>query len=376
MKVFLNAIIVHTLLNLYVFWRGWMVLPPKKTYKVPFALLFALELLVYLLGFIFAETLPHDLLHYIMLVGTSWMVFILYMTMLLIVSDLVWIVSLWIKKIAEIFDVNSHKVRRGYYCVSVCIVIVAMIIGSYNFWHPQVTERNVVVQKTASSVKNLRIAMVSDIHLGYLIDRNILHMYVDKILEQKPDVIFLVGDIIDYDLPYLQEQRMDLELRRLSAPYGVYASTGNHEYRLNGEEKIKWLSNEAGLTVLRDSALFVANSFYVVGREDDKAPHKKKLSDILSKVDKSFPVLVMNHEPHFLEEEADNKVDVAFYGHTHDGQLFPANLLVKTMYELSHGYKKKGNTHIFVSSGLGLSGPQYRIGTISEIMVVNVTIQK
>ena len=69
----------------------------------------------------------------------------------------------------------------------------------------------------------------------------------------------------------------------------------------------------------------------------------------------------------------ENGADIALYGHTHDGQVFPFNIFTRMVFEVSRGYKKKENTHVFVSSGVGLSGPQYRIGTKSEIVVLDVT---
>jgi predicted MPP superfamily phosphohydrolase len=143
--------------------------------------------------------------------------------------------------------------------------------------------------------------------------------------------------------------------------------------------------------MLRDSTVLVANSFYIAGREDDMCKTRKELPEIMQGVDKNLPVIVMNHEPHRLQEEVDAGADIALYGHTHNGQFFPNNLIMKIssmiynsgivsdkakwrfIYELPYGYKKKADTHVYVSSGLGLAGPQYRIGTISEIVVLNVT---
>ncbi len=113
-------------------------------------------------------------------------------------------------------------------------------------------------------------------------------------------------------------------------------------------------------------------------------------------VDRQYPVIVMNHEPHRLQEEVAAGADIALYGHTHNGQFFPNNVIMavssmiynsgilpesisskmRFMYEIPYGYKKKGDTHIYVSSGLGLAGPQYRIGTVSEIVVLNVNFSK
>ena len=262
-----------------------------------------------------------------------------------------------------------------------------------------ITEKNLTIEKHSPNVKNLRIVVATDIHAGYLIDKKIISMYVDKIMEQKPDLILLVGDIVDYDAKSLYEQQIETEFHRLKAPYGVYASTGNHEYIELDEpkdEKILWLSQKAGINVLRDTTVMIADSFYLVGREDDMCKNRKQLPEIMQGVDRQYPVIVMNHEPHRLQEEVEAGADIALYGHTHNGQFFPNNVIMavssmiynsgilpesisskmRFMYEIPYGYKKKGDTHVYVSSGLGLAGPQYRIGTVSEIVVLNVNFSK
>lgn len=371
MKVFFNALVIHLIFNIYVFARGWQLLPKKQLYRVPYAGLFLVELIVYLIGYFFWADLPQSILRPITLIGTFWMVFIGYLAALLLIYDLIVFLN---KKARKRFDswLQTRKIKSAYFVLSLFVVLGAMAYGNYRFDHPVVNELDLEINKKVEGLDSLRVVMVSDVHVGTMIDKDQLRMYVDKIMEQKPDVIVMVGDIIDYDLPPLIEQRMDEEFRRLKAPYGVYASTGNHEYRLNAEEKIAWLNEKAGLTVLRDSAVKIADSFYLVGREDDECPNRKELSRILTAVDKSLPVIVLNHEPKFLKEESDENVDVALYGHTHNGQLFPYNVVINWVYEVGHGYKKKDNTHVYVSSGLGLAGPQFRIGTISEIVVLNL----
>lgn len=371
MKVFFNALLVHLIVNVYVFARGWQVLPKNKGYRYPFALLFILELIVYLIGFFFWDKIPSSILHPIALIGTSWMVLIGYFAAFLLLYDLVRFINKLIRKRKE-SSLEKIKTKRIYFYTTLALVVIAMCYGNYRFKNPILTTLDLTVEKKNSPLDSLKIVMASDVHVGTLIDRDMLKQYVDLIMEQKPDVILFVGDIIDYDLPPLIEQRMDEEFRRLKAPYGVYLSTGNHEYRLNAEEKIAWLSEKAGLSVLRDSVVNVANSFYLVGREDDHAPDRKSLPDILTNIQRDLPIIVMNHEPHNLNEEAGEKVDLALYGHTHNGQLFPNNFIIDYLYELGYGYKKKDKTHIYVTSGLGLAGPQYRIGTVSELIIVNL----
>jgi len=375
MKVFYNALIVHLIFNIYVFVRGWQLLPQKKTYRIPYTTLFVVELFLYLVGYILNVRLPEPILKPILLLGTSWMVLIGYICGFLLFYDFMKWLGKKIDKIRKL-HLESIRKRRYYFVISFLIVVSMMVWGSYRFWHPTVTEMNLQVNKKVEGLDNLRVVMVADIHVGYLIDRNVLKMYIDRIMEQKPDIILIPGDIIDFDLPPLVKQNMHEEFLRLQAPYGVYVSTGNHEYRLNAEEKIAWLSEKAGLNVLRDEYVKVADKFYVIGREDDKAPVRKSLQSVMEGVDRSLPLIVINHEPHFLSQESNEKIDLALYGHTHNGQLFPYNIVMNWIYELGHGYKKKDDTHVYVTSGLGLSGPQYRIGTISEIVVINLEFSK
>lgn len=380
MRVFFKTIFVQLLVNIYVFWWGWKILPDRKYIRIPYILFFVLELTVYLIGFFATDYLPAATLADIMWFGTSWVIFIAFIASFLLGYDLLRFVN---KKVFRLFrkklDLESKKLRLGYFFTVIAFVLCLMVYGNYNFRYPVITEMNLEVDKK-SKIDNLRIVMVSDVHVGLLINKKILKRYVDRIMEQKPDLILLVGDIIDYDLKSVANQNMQEEFKRLKAPYGVYGSTGNHEYIKLAEEKnynkIDWLTEKSGITMLRDTALMVDSAFYIVGREDDKCPERKSLSQIMANVDKRYPIIVMNHEPHFLDEEVNNDADIALYGHTHNGQVFPWNYVVSLFYELSYGYKKKDNTHIYVSSGLGLAGPQYRIGTKSEIVVLDVKFRK
>lgn len=378
MRVFFNAIVVQIVLNAYVLWRGWHALPPKKMTRIPLLAVFTIEFVIYLIGFFFSDKLGMPYIHYAAWVGTAWMVFILYMSALLLSYDVLYFLKKRYKRIPHI-GLGQKRARTLYYTLSLIIVLMSMSIGYYNFKHPTVTHKVVDLQKKCK-IDKLRIVMASDLHAGYLIKKDIISMYVDKIMEQKPDVILLVGDIIDFDIAAVKEQNMQDEFRRLKAPYGVYAVTGNHEYiGIEGEEfheKITWQSDHAGLTMLRDSVVLVDSAFYLVGREDDKYRFRKTLEELVVGIDTSYPVILMNHEPHDIAEGANNGVDLSFYGHTHNGQFFPNNLIVKFIWELPFGYKQIEDSHVYVSSGLGLAGPQFRIGTVSEIVVFDVNFNK
>lgn len=374
MKVFFYALFFHLTFNLYVFWRGWQTLAPRKGFRTVFATLFAAEFLVYLAGVLFWQQMPDGLIRAIAFVGTTWMLFVFYLAVLLLITDVVF----WIHKrkpfLFGVADRHPRYTRATVFGVMTLSVIAVLWLGNAKFNRPVVVRNQISIAKNATGLDSLRIVMVGDTHFGYLINRPFAKKYVDLIMEQHPDLILFVGDVVDAGLKPLLDERLGDELRRLHAPLGIYSCTGNHEYRYEAEEKIRWI-NQYGITVLRDSAVLVADAFYIVGREDTNAPFiRKPLSEILSRqhIDLSKPIIVLNHNPRHLRDEVAAQADLALYGHTHSGQFFPGNIITGRMYEVAHGYKKIGDTHVHVTSGLGLAGPQYRIGTQSEIVVLEV----
>ncbi len=377
MRSLIVALIIHFTLNILVFLKGWDVFKTQKLLRMFWTVIFVFELLVYLTGFAFYRHLPPEIIHPIRMMGTSWMLFLLYLGGLVLTGDFLYLV--FRKKITrpkELLD-QPGKMKLTLFLSSVAVVILTLSYGSYKFNHPEVRQVDIQIGKSAGKMDSVRIAMVGDLHLGYLINRNDAKRMVDLIMEQKPDLILFVGDILDSRLDPVQEQRMDEELRRLHARLGVYSCTGNHEYRYEAEQKIQWL-NRAGISMLRDSAVLIDSAFYVVGREDVVFPERVPLSEILNRqnVNRFKPVIVLNHSPNDLDEEVNAGADIALYGHTHHGQAFPGNIATRLVFEVAYGYARKGDTHIYVTSGLGLAGPQYRIGTVSEVAVLNVKFEK
>lgn len=377
MTVYFYALFVHLSLNVYIFLKGMRLLEEKRVWRAVFASFFIVEFVLYLTGLYLHPILPDNIVRFLWLMGSTWMVFLFYMTLLWLIIDLLLYINRRKPFMGRYLNDNPRITGAIFFAVTTVSIVAIMYMGSYRFRNPTVTKLEININKEAGEHSTLRIVAVSDLHLGYLINKQYATRYVDLINEQNPDIVLFVGDIIDAEMSPIIEQNMHEDFLRLNAPLGVYSCTGNHEYRYEADYKIDWLNANAGIKMIRDSAVLIDSSFYVVGREDWIIPTRKDLKEILVEqdVNSELPIFVLNHTPNDLDEEMNNGADIALYGHTHDGQVFPFNILTRLMFEVSNGYKKKGDTNVYVSSGLGLSGPQYRIGTKSEIVVLDVTFK-
>lgn len=375
MTVYFYALFAHLSLNVYIFLKGWKLLEEKKTWRAIFASIFIIEFALYLSGLYLHAILPNNIVRLLWLMGSTWMVFLFYMTLLWLLIDLLLYLNKRKAFMGQHLNDNPRNTGAVFFIITTLSIVSILIVGNNKFKHPTVTHLDIHINKKADDFSSLNIVVASDLHLGYLINEKMTKQYVELINEQKPDLILFVGDIIDAEIAPLIQQKMDQEFKKLKAPLGIYSCTGNHEYRYEAEAKIKWLNDKAGIKMIRDSAILVNNSFYIIGREDLVYIPRKKLKTIIEeqKVDLSLPMIVLNHTPHKLNEEMEGGADIALYGHTHDGQIFPFNIFTRLVFEVARGYKIKEKTNVYVSSGLGLSGPQYRIGTKSEIAVLNVT---
>ncbi|MDR0836439.1 MAG: metallophosphoesterase [Tannerella sp.] len=377
MRVFLQSIIGQIFFSAYIMWRGGQALPPKKCYRWPFSIILILEILVFFVGYLFHDYLPDDVFIPLMFVCNTWYTASLYITLLLLVLELFRIIN---KQWAwyPIF-VNLYWEKTKFILfVLVTIGITALMIHGYNNTkYPHVQSVYVTIPKHVEGRDSLVIVMTSDWHIGEMIRKNQVQHNVALVNAQNPDMIVIVGDILDYDMRIPEKEHIEDDLRQLKAPLGVFAVLGNHEYRANRFAKLKWFE-KVGLQMLIDSVYCPPDSsFYLVGR-DDYVNHKNRatLTSLLQKADMSKPVILLDHQPNRLTEIAMNNIDLSLHGHTHNGQVWPYSLFLHLVFECPYGYYRKGNTQFFVSSGIGFAGSPYRIGTSSEIVVLHIQFRE
>ena len=262
--------------------------------------------------------------------------------------------------------------------VALALAIVLSLYGAWNARRPVVTTYTITIDKPGPA-DGLRIVGLTDLHMGHIMGRSRIQRIVDAVNRLEPDMVLLGGDVVDEDVRPVMEQDLGRLLTEIEAPLGMYAVTGNHEYIGGVEPAVKYLESE-GIVFLRDRAEKVAESVWLVGRDDRAGERmgggvRKTLPDILSesKVDMSQPVILMDHQPHGLSEGVDAGVDIQLSGHTHNGQLWPFNYITGAIFELDWGMRRKGDTHVVVSCGAGTWGPPVKVGSISEVVLLNVS---
>lgn len=304
--------------------------------------------------------------------GSFWLAAMLYFFMLVLVIDLVRLSDYLIGFLPQ--AVYSQNFKTGFLITSIAVVTLLIGVGHINAIRPNIKRLTIHLDKGANGLKELKIALATDIHMGTVIGPRRMNILVRKMEELKPDLILFAGDVVDEDLEPVIRHNLGEVLTRLKAPLGVYAITGNHEY-IGGVSKAVAYLEAHNIIFLRDTTVKIADAFYIAGREDrskNSSGRRKTIPEILEGTDPSLPVIMMDHQPFELEKVEAAGVDVQFSGHTHHGQLWPLNYITNAMFEVSMGYLKKGNSHFYVSNGFGSWGPPVRIGNRPEIVEVTI----
>ena len=229
----------------------------------------------------------------------------------------------------------------------------------------------------------LRIALISDLHIGSSVGKLWIQKIVDTINRTQPDIVLIAGDIFDGNLDVIGDlPGVVSQLKRISAPLGVYACLGNHDVdrmRIDaGTKRIEDILKEADIVLLQDEVRAIRDSLYITGRKDARpigmSAQRKSADELLAGSEGT--IIMLDHQPvQFLQNEKAG-VDFLLCGHTHKGQLFPANLITRGMFKkmgaVHYGYWKGETMQAVVTSGAGVWGPPLRVATNSEVAVIDV----
>lgn len=236
---------------------------------------------------------------------------------------------------------------------------------------PSVRRVQVPLAKLPRAAHGFRIAVVSDVHLGPVLGRAHTQRIVDTVNRTQPDLIAVVGDLVDGDVQDLG--RAAEPLRGLAARHGAYFVTGNHEYFSGAQQ---WVDHvrELGLTPL-ENARRALPYFDLAGVNDlagESEGHGPDFGAALGDRDRARTAVLLAHQPVVIHDAVAYGVDLQLSGHTHGGQLWPGNYLAELANPTVAGLERYGDTQLYVSRGAGAWGPPVRVGAPSDITVVEL----
>ena len=342
----------------YVGWHIWHLLPLKGAWVAAILFLMVSAFAMFFASIFRAtDRLPMPLATAVYEVGMSSTIVLLYLFMLFLVLDL-----------GQLLHVIPAAWLRDNWWTVGCIGLFLFGLfayGNIHYRHKYCEEMSI---RSAKVTKPVKLLLLSDLHLGYHNRRKEFARWVDLINNEKPDLILMAGDVIDGSMRPLREERMHEEFYRLQAP--IFACSGNHEY-FSGEHEVQRFYRDAGIHLLRDS-LTIQGNLCIIGRDDRTNRYRRPLKDIVASADKTKYLILLDHQPYHLEQAEREGVDFQFSGHTHHGQIWPISLLTNTMYECAFGRHQRSSTNYYVSSGMGIWGGKFRIGTRSEYLVLTI----
>lgn len=343
----------------YVLWHLWCVLPLAFTWKCAAVATCVAAFAALPLNFAHVtDSLPLWLARACYETGNSVVFILLYTVLAFLLLDLGRLIGIVPK---------AWLYHNGV--TSAVLVVLLAGVFTYGYFNYMDKRRHAIdLPTTKTAATGMKMVLMSDLHLGYHNGRRELARWVDMVNAERPDVVLLAGDILDGSLRPVVEEGMASELRRIKAP--VYAVFGNHEYYA-GVDGAADFYRKAGITLLRDSIVTLGNVVFV-GRDDRSNRHRKSLSALMRGVDKTKYMVLLDHQPYHLEKAERAGVDFQFSGHTHRGQLWPVSLITDAVYECSYGPWRRGHTQYYVSSGMGIWGGKFRIGTCSEYVVATI----
>lgn len=323
-------------------------------------------------------------------IGAYWLGISLYLILYVALIDLLrWIYS-------KVFKDMYNDFYARTICALLIIVLtgVTSIYGIINAKIVRTTEYEITINKDGGNFKEMTIAMFGDPQFGYNIGEYHLKQAVDIINKNDVDIVCVAGDIFDNQYSAIKHPDKLIELfNQIKSKYGMYAVLGNHdveepilcgftfndddlENKLASKEMLEFI-RKSGMVLLYDENVIINDSVNLYGRADQERPNlgnitRKESGDIFKEVDTTKPLFVLDHEPREYDELEKAGVDLMMAGHTHDGQLWPTKIATDIIWENAYGLWVKNAFHAITTSGLGLFGPNMRVGTIAEVCIIHV----
>lgn len=309
-------------------------------------------------------------------VGAFWLGVMMYGLIVIIIVDVVRLSDLLIGWFPTGYTWNRVMTGRIILAGSSILILMLVVGGHIRSLYPVVREVTIETDKLPENRDYYSLAVFSDVHLGNIVGKKRIIRIVEQVNSLGADAILIVGDLVDE--PSSRLEWAIEPLRALDAPDGVYSVLGNHEYYA-GVEASAELMRSANTTLLKDSVCEIGEAITLLGLDDvtGSSQFGKKRASIEEVAANSDPGkfrVLMQHTPVKLSEASQAGMDLMFSGHTHSGQMWPANWITERMFGVKAGMTKIRDMNFYLTAGIGTWGPPIRIGAVPE--VIYVTIQK
>ena len=372
---------IYTLANIYIYIKGLRAVEGHLS-TLTYTLVFIFLASLFIAGKIlerYSTTVVADILN---VVGGFWLAFMLYATLLLLISDLAFLIMKIVGPLpAEKLALLRYRAFIGITVATLLIIAVGFInsVNTVTTRYTVAVGGDITLDKETQPDSHYRIVAVSDVHMGTVIRKRSLRNLSAMIRKENPDIIFFLGDLVDGEInPVLRD---DL-LASITLPDGIETLmiTGNHEY-IGGISRTTEYIKTKGYRILEDEVAVLENGIQIVGRLDRDSfrysgLERKSLEELLAETDPSGTIIVLDHQPPLRGTLPDGTFDLMLSGHTHKGQMWPFEYIVKKIYDPIYGHLIDGRRHFIVSSGFGTWGPRVRIGSRSEILVIDLITGK
>ena len=334
--------------------------------------LFGFFFILMFLGYPIAELLSHHRIggwaRCVIIPGYYCLPYLLYLTLSVAAIDggVILLRKVRLLRLETISASAFRSIRLSLYLFVPALIVVW---GSWNNNRLEIKKLSVELPQKSSSIENLHIVFASDFHLTQITNKHVVEAFVSKVNNLNPDIVLIGGDVLEGDREEDLE-KYEAEFRKIRAKYGVYAASGNHE-RHRGDAGSFYA--RSGMKLIEDGVEEIGGAFYLGVRKDGRVSQRMPISELLKKAPGNLPIILLDHTPTDLENVSRSRVDLQLSGHTHDGQLFPVNLLVMPFqYELAWGTKIKRHTVFTVSSGVQAWGPPVKTAGKSEMLSVEI----
>ena len=305
---------------------------------------------------------------------SAWMLVMHFMILTALSTSLLY-AGLWLlSEVSSNVVYDSEIFAIGLRIFALLFFIVLFIYSLYSAYVPVVRKLSIKINKPLNHP--LRIAVASDLHLGRLFGNKAIARLHALIIRHQADILLMPGDIMDDNTQAFTDCNMAENLAKLvtSLPYGIYATLGNHDL-YGHEQPISEALQNAGVQLLNDDVTCLSHQgqpIWLLGRFDNHKRQRVATTELLAQVNTTEPVVLLDHRPSDIMAHSQLPIDLQVSGHTHNGQIFPANFIVNAINRLGYGYEQIGTGHFVVSSGYGFWGIPFRLGSRSEIWLITL----